>query len=691
MAGINGTTGDDVLFGTTDDDTINAGAGKDEVRGGDGVDTIYGEDGNDRLFGDAGDDFVFGGEGNDTLIGDAGNDQLFGGNGNDGFFGGGGHDIIKGENGNDNIFGDGGDDLIFGGADDDQLNGGSGNDTLDGGTGTNILRGNTGNDTLIHNFMTSTTTADGGSGFDTLHLEFGVGDLSAAVRSDLALLDQFFTDNLEAAGGDVNVLAGQTSGPELVLSSLGVTLSNVESVEITVDGVGTPLEFFLNQAPEAEAEVALQTNEDVSVSGQVGATDADGDVLAYTVSEGPANGSLVLDEETGDYTYTPSENFSGEDAFNVVVTDPSGTTATQRVTVRTESVADQPVLTVAQATVATGAAIVVGNDFSNLLFGGGEATVTSELDIAGALVDSDGSETLSYTIGNLPDGATLSAGVVNSDGTVTLTSEELEGLTVTAQTEEDFELSVTATSTEENGSVAETTTTVSVEVDPVVADNDVFQALGGNDWIFAGNGDDVVYDGAGNDVAFGGNGNDTFVDGTGSDTFLGGSGFDTLDYSQAENAVSVDMQTGRASGNGSDRFTQIEEVVGSDLGDSLKGSNGDNTINGGAGNDTIVGGGGSDTLTGGAGEDTFSWSRSDTGNKNYFDVITDFDVAEDTLDLSSFGRGRRDANVELTETDEGTVVSVQIGNSKNYREIALLEDVFGVDADVDAGNDWIIV
>ncbi|WP_033068224.1 Ig-like domain-containing protein [Thalassospira australica] len=51
------------------------------------------------------------------------------------------------------------------------------------------------------------------------------------------------------------------------------------------------------------------------------------------------------------------------------------------------------------------------------------------LDIDAGLTDSG--EVLSVTISNIPDGATLSAGTVNADGTVTLTTDELDGLTIT--------------------------------------------------------------------------------------------------------------------------------------------------------------------------------------------------------------------------------------------------------------------
>ena len=48
-------------------------------------------------------------------------------------------------------------------------------------------------------------------------------------------------------------------------------------------------------APVAEANQTLTTNEDTPVSGQVVATDVDGDVLGYTLAQGPTHGALMLD------------------------------------------------------------------------------------------------------------------------------------------------------------------------------------------------------------------------------------------------------------------------------------------------------------------------------------------------------------------------------------------------------------
>ncbi|MCP4392914.1 MAG: calcium-binding protein [Alphaproteobacteria bacterium] len=83
------------------------------------------------------------------------------------------------------------------------------------------------------------------------------------------------------------------------------------------------------------------------------------------------------------------------------------------------------------------------------------------------LNDSDGgNETLTVIIGNVPTGASLSAGVDNHDGTWTLTQGELSGLAITPPDDsaDDFQLTIKAIATEANGSTASTSEALPVEV-----------------------------------------------------------------------------------------------------------------------------------------------------------------------------------------------------------------------------------
>jgi len=78
------------------------------------------------------------------------------------------------------------------------------------------------------------------------------------------------------------------------------------------------------------------------------------------------------------------------------------------------------------------------------------------LDITATLNDVDGSESLSVTILGVPVGATLSAGVDNSDGSWTLTPAVGQS--------EDFELTIQAISQEDDGNIAIHEEQIDVEV-----------------------------------------------------------------------------------------------------------------------------------------------------------------------------------------------------------------------------------
>jgi Ca2+-binding RTX toxin-like protein len=111
-----------------------------------------------------------------------------------------------------------------------------------------------------------------------------------------------------------------------------------------------------------------------------------------------------------------------------------------------------------------------------------------------------------------------------------------------------------------------------------------------------GVGDQTLTGGAGSDTITGGIGDDTLAGGLGNDSLIGGVGEDAVDYSGSLTAVVVTLgPPGVGSGEGLDSLTTIEDIIGSDHGDSLTGDTNDNWITAGAGNDTIDGVSGEDT------------------------------------------------------------------------------------------------
>ena len=148
--------------------------------------------------------------------------------------------------------------------------------------------------------------------------------------------------------------------------------------------------------------------------------------------------------------------------------------------------------------------ITAGDDYSSTL---ATASVDVEpdatghvydLDITSALTDTDGSETLSITVGNLPNGASLSAGTQNQDGTWTLGAGDLDGLTVTvADDTADFNLAVSATATENDGDTNTVSTAVAITAPDLGAEAPeltVYDAAGDEDTVFALNIDAALTD-----------------------------------------------------------------------------------------------------------------------------------------------------------------------------------------------------
>jgi Ca2+-binding RTX toxin-like protein len=135
----------------------------------------------------------------------------------------------------------------------------------------------------------------------------------------------------------------------------------------------------------------------------------------------------------------------------------------------------------------------------------------------------------------------------------------------------------------------------------------------GNDWVNGGAGNERsgrggapgagIFGGPGSDIVRGESGDNVFVPGAGNDTVQGGGARDTVLYSGARSGVVVDLTRRRATGEGRDNLTAVENVTGSRFADLLIGNSVANVLVGGAGNDRLFGRNGNDTLLGGPGND----------------------------------------------------------------------------------------
>ncbi|MBR9973242.1 cadherin-like domain-containing protein [Magnetospirillum sulfuroxidans] len=481
---------------------------------------------------------------------------------------------------------------------------------------------------------------------------------------------------------------------------------------VTDDGVATSATASLDvTAVEDEAVITatggngLESTSDAAtvVTGSISATDADGAVSLEVVGQGE-HGSVVLNAD-GTYTFTAADNnWSGSDSFTVRSTDANGGVTEQQVTVTVEAQADGVTIDAADAVIDLGNStndVITGTDAAETLVGGGGDDIVSGGagadviygDAAGDAAGSysvaldvdvtklDGSESISaITISGVPEGASLSAGTDNGDGTWTLSADDLDGLTLTVtQVDADgFDLGITAQTRDGNDVTLDSDSLHVSFTGGVVDGNDTLSGGDGNDTIYGGGGDDTLAGNAGADTLVGGAGNDTFqlsggadgVYGSGyqsggngaglsgknmnSDAFIGGEGTDTIVGTDGNDVV---LSTGAgkvlvdgieviSTGAGNDVVDLTSSAVtlgdvtidGGAGNDALFGDDGNDTILGGEGNDTLGGGAGSDVLDGGAGNDVFRMGTSSGAYDGTWGAGTQ---ARDVGDVSTDGTDDR--------------------------------------------------
>jgi len=104
---------------------------------------------------------------------------------------------------------------------------------------------------------------------------------------------------------------------------------------LTDSPVATLSVRILNRTPVA-ASGSLSADAGVAVSSEAIASDDDSDVLAFEVTQLPAQGTLDISTVAGQFTYTPHAGASGADSFTFAATDGEDTSAsgTIRITIR---------------------------------------------------------------------------------------------------------------------------------------------------------------------------------------------------------------------------------------------------------------------------------------------------------------------------------------------------------------------
>ncbi|MFP3926796.1 retention module-containing protein [Pseudomonas sp. W5-36] len=226
----------------------------------------------------------------------------------------------------------------------------------------------------------------------------------------------------------------------------------------------------VNDAPVVNA-ASGQGNEDTTIAVKLSGSDVDGTIDHFNLVNTPANGTFYSDaagtqpltnlnniaaNNNGATIYfKPDANWAGDTTFTYTAVDnenlPAGTTATG--TINVTPVADAPTVTVSNAQ--------------------GDEDTAIQINVSTALVDTDGSESLSgLTVGGIPVGAVLTDGknsytsIPTGDGKVVIDGWDLTTLTLTppADFNGSITLQVSSTSTELTGQKATATGSLTVNV-----------------------------------------------------------------------------------------------------------------------------------------------------------------------------------------------------------------------------------
>jgi Ca2+-binding RTX toxin-like protein len=602
-----GLGGNDTIDGRGGDDVISGGIGNDVLRGSDGDDNITGDDGNDTLRGGADNDLLFGGAGVDDLSGDAGTDTLNGGDDDDYLDGGDGDDRLGGDAGNDQLYGGAGVDTLAGGDGDDTLYGGDDNDTLTGGTGDDSLNGEGGDDDYVFDSASGNDMIFDADGQNRIVITDATPDKiwMTRVGDDLRISVIGGTSSITVQG---YYIEGSSVLHEIALATHSAFAGDAQALidamtQYSADnGTDTPTAmpsaiaamlgsywFRFATSPPVVSDQTVATNEDTPLTGSVGATDPDGNIVSYSVQAAPTRGTLTLDAATGNWTYTPGANLYGADVFKIVVTDADSNAVVQTVTVNVASVNDAP----SDITLTDAPAGIPERDHP----------------ISGTLLDPIVLGTLSATDVDAPDAGDFASHVFTvSDARF----EVVNGTTLRlkAGVALDFEttptVSVDVTATDRNGgagglSFTKTFTFAVQDRDDYfygTSGADTITGTAGRNLIYGFGGDDTLTGAGANDVLDGGDGIDHLAGAGGNDSLDGGLGDDTLDGGAGDDTLhggdGIDSLTG---GIGND------QLFGDGGGDNLIGEAGNDQLDGGDGNDRLEGGDGEDRLVGGASAD----------------------------------------------------------------------------------------
>ena len=648
-----------------------------------GIENLSGSIAGDSLTGDGNANVLAGDLGNDSLAGGAGNDTLYG----DGRISwdthgtGGSGPIVTtadaaaafgGVPGNDTLEGGDGDDQLFGGGGNDVLNGGAGDDVIDGGAGTDTASYADASgrvEVVLYRLGGGNGDSAGADGFDLLT---GIENLAGSAYNDLLIGNDLAN---VIAGGDGNDGIYGRGGSDTLNAEGGNDFINGGFGDDTIDGgagydraayfegatSGVTVDLRLQGSAQSVGEQGLDTLTNIeAVSGTVF-----GDTLTGDENDNWLWGSAAGGAGTNNDTL---DGQGGNDLLAVGIGDHSLSGGSGVDTVGfTENGGFEPNLTVSLALQGVAQATGAGNwtltGVENLSGGQGDDALTGD----------GGNNVLAGNVGN--DLLTGGGGndTLYGDGLIFADTRPAGGsgpiTTFTDATEWD-PAAIDGNDTLEGGdgddqlwggggSDTASYASAAGSVFAYLYNGGFGEAFGAagydqlhdmenltgssfNDVLYGNNLDNVVAGGdghdevrgrGGNDIVLGGAGDDFLAGGLGDDVIDGGDGFDRVShFADATSGVTVDLNLqgiAQNTGQGWDTLINIENVSGTQYGDTLTGDGNDNVLWGSAAtvsgvvsaanNDTISGGGGNDLLIlgignhvvdGGSGIDTFQFNEN---------------------------------------------------------------------------------
>ena len=408
-----GSEAADTLAGGAGGDTLSGLGGNDTLDGGAGADTLYGGKGDDTLVYDANDVLADGGTGVDTLtVTDATLDlatvagtqvknieiiNLAGANGTT---------LTLTPDAVDALASATGEVKIAGGVD----------STVRLGSGWTLQSDVNGQSTYV------ATATSGATVIMVLDNAVNIAPVIDSAATLAATEDTAASGAISASDADGNTLSYSVTGSArhgaVTIDALTGTYTysptgnfngtDTFTVAVSDGGVVTTQTInvtvaAVNDAPVITSAATLAATENAAASGQITATDAEGNPLSFSLSSDPnaataAHGAVVVNAD-GTYTYTPTRGFEGTDTFTVAVSDGVATTS--------------QVISVTVAPINETVIGTVGDDVLNP--GGG-----SDLLIGGAGNDVlDGGAGDDVLVGDSYIGATPSSALVSGLGGVT--------------------------------------------------------------------------------------------------------------------------------------------------------------------------------------------------------------------------------------------------------------------------------